>query len=512
MSTTMNQSSPLIAALLASLLVSAGCSLAPTYKVPAAANPPAFKETMAMTPEEAGTWKQARPSEDLARGEWWKIFDDLQLNEFEMRALAANQNLKAAAARFKQARALQRVVDSAQYPTLDAGFGPTREQYSPGALGFQNGPSPGAQTVWRAEASVGYEIDLFVRVASTVAAARADTQRSEALFRSVQLALQGDVAQNYFNLRELDSELEVFNRTVELRSQALDFVQHRFDAGDVSDLDVAQAKAELSSAKSDAMSVARQRAATEHSLAVLLGKAPAEVTVAADPLTPIVVVIPPGLPSSLLERRPDVAAAERAMAAENARIGVAKAAFFPSLTITGTGGTESAKLSDLFKWSSRAFLLGPLSGTALNLPIFDGGKRKGELANARARYEENVASYRQQVLVAFQEVEDNLANLRILKDQTVVQGDSVNAYARAAQLSRTQYEDGSVNYLGVIETERTLLQARRAAVQLEGARAVSTVNLVRALGGGWDDMPIRSGNRVAADSADVPAAERNEVH
>lgn len=481
-------------ALLAALLVLAGCSLAPTYKTPDAANPPAFKEAPILTVREQGSWKQAQPAEDIARGEWWKVFGDAQLNDYETQALAANQNLKAAAARLKEARAIQQTVRAGLFPTLGTGFGPTREQLAPGSFGVQSSSGiqtqPQAQTVWTAQASASYEVDLFGRVASSVDAAKADTQQSEALFRSVQLALQADVAQNYFNLRELDAEMEVFTQTVDLRSQELAFVQHRFDAGDVGELDLAQAKSELASARSDTMTVERQRAASEHSLAVLLGKAPAELTVVAKPLTPVDVKIPPGLPSSLLERRPDITAAERAMAAENARIGIAKAAFFPSLTLTGVGGFQSATLGDLFLWSSRTFLLGPLSGTALNLPIFDGGARRGNLANARAKYEEDVALYRQQVLVAFQEVEDNLANLRVLEDQTQMQDEAVAASARAAQLARMQYEDGSVNYLSVLETERTLLQARRSAVQLEGVRAVSTVNLIRALGGGWGDMPV----------------------
>jgi multidrug efflux system outer membrane protein len=350
-----------------------------------------------------------------------------------------------------------------------------------------NGSRPDAQTVWRAQANISYEVDLFGRVASTVRAAHANTQQSEALFRSVQLALQADVAQSYFTLRELDAEQAVYRRAVDLRTEALTFVQHRAEAGEVSDLEWAQAKAELASASSDAMTVERQRAATEHALAVLLGKAPSEFTMAPRPLEAVVVAIPPGMPSSLLERRPDIAAAERTMAAENARIGVARAAYFPSLVLTGTGGYESSAFSDLFKWSSRSFLLGPLVGTAANLPIFDGGVRKGNLANAKARYEESVARYRQQVLVAFQEVEDNLVNLRILDGQTRVQGEEVAASTRAAELSRTQYEDGSVAYLNVIDTERVVLQARLTAVRLRGIQATSTVNLIRALGGGWGE-------------------------
>nr|WP_269845328.1 efflux transporter outer membrane subunit [Mycetohabitans endofungorum] len=275
-------------------------------------------------------------------------------------------------------------------------------------------------------------------------------------------------------------------RTVALREQALQLVQHRFDEGDISELDVARATSELATARSDAITLAQLRAVSEHSLAILLGKPPAQISLAPRPLEPVTVQIPAGLPSALLERRPDIAAAERAMAAANARIGIAKAAFFPSLTLTGAGGFESASLGDLFRWTSRTFLLGPMVGTALTMPLFDGGARSANLANARAKYEEDVVNYRQQVLVAFQEVEDNLANLRILTDQIQAQNDAVQASGRVAQLSRAQYREGSVNYLDVIDSERTVLQSQRAAVQLTGAQAVYTVNLIRALGGGWD--------------------------
>ncbi|MDR5739353.1 MULTISPECIES: efflux transporter outer membrane subunit [unclassified Caballeronia] len=477
-------------ALMASLLLVAGCSLAPTYEKPDVNAPAAYKETPTLSPSEAGTWKTAQPSEEMLRGEWWTVFDDATLNDLERQAQEANQNLKAAAARVKEARAINQTARAGLFPTLDAGFGPTREKFSPASQFLPPNANVPAQTLWRAQASVSYEVDLFGRVSNSVQAASADTQQSEALFRSVQLALQADVAQNYFNLRELDAEADVFTRTVTLREEALKLVQRRFAEGDISELDVARARSELATARSDAMTVQRLRAASEHGLAVLLGKTPAQFTMAANPLKPVTVRLPPGLPSSLLERRPDIAAAERAMAAANARIGVAKAAFFPSLTLTGSGGFESATLGDLFNWSSRTFLLGPFAGTMLNLPIFDGGRRKGNLANARAVYEEDVANYRQQVLVAFREVEDNLSDLRILETQTTTQADAVNASVRAAQLSRKQYTEGAVNYLDVIDAERTVLQSQRAAVQLAGTQAVSTVNLIRALGGGWGDaMP-----------------------
>jgi len=479
--------------LLGALLVLAGCSLAPTYEVPAAATPTAFKET-AQAPlpaSEAGNWKTAQPSEATSRGAWWTVFADPRLDELEQQAADANQNLKAAAARVKEARALNQAARAGLFPTLDAGFGPTRQKVSAASQFQPDGTNVPQQTFWRAQASASYEVDLFGRVASNVDAAKADTQQSEALFRSMLLALQADVAQNYFALRELDAEADVFSHAVLLREQALKLVQRRYTEGDITELDVQRAQAELATARSDAMTVQRLRAASEHSLAVLLGKAPAEFSLAPDPLQPVNLRVPPGLPSALLERRPDIAAAERAMAAANARVGVAKAAFFPSLTLTGTGGFESATLGDLFKWSSRAFLLGPLAGTALNVPIFDGGRRKGNLANARAVYEEDVANYRQQVLTAFREVEDNLSDMRILEQQTQAQNDAVNASQRAADLSRTQYTEGAVDYLNVIDAQRSVLQARRAAVQLQGVQAAATVNLIRALGGGWGDaVPV----------------------
>ena len=483
-----------LSTLLASFLL-VGCSLAPTYVKPDVNAPQAYKEAP-LSIAESGTWKTAQPSEQIQRGEWWTVFNDTTLNDLEAQAIGANQNLQATAARLKESRAIQTTVSAGLFPKFDAGFGPTRERASPASLLLPDDAKVPTQTLWRAQATASYEVDLFGRVSDSVAAAKAQTQQSEALFRSVQLALQADVAQNYFRLRELDAESDVYNNTVSLREQTLSLVQHRFDEGDISELDVARAKSELATARSDAMTVQRQRSISEHSLAVLLGKSPAQFSMAASPLAPIDIQIPAGLPSSLLERRPDIAAAERAMAAANSRIGVAKSAYFPSLNLTGAGGFESATLGDLFHWSSRAFLLGPLAGTELAVPLFDGGRRKGNLANARATYEENVATYRQQVLVAFQEVEDNLSDLRILEDQTKTQADAVAASIRAAVISRTQYTEGATQYLDLIDAQRTVLQSRLAAVQLTGIQAVSTVNLIRALGGGWGGETVMPASNV----------------
>ncbi|MCY0852609.1 efflux transporter outer membrane subunit [Cupriavidus sp. D39] len=506
--------SPLPLALFAwCALVLVGCSLAPKYERADIDPPTSFKEApVALSVDDerdtgsltiVGTWKIAQPSEQIERGEWWRIFDDATLNDLESVALAENQNLKAAIARVKEARAINETVRAGLVPAIEAGFGPTRQKVSPVSQFQPDGNDIPAHTLWRAQVGASYEVDLFGRVSDSVRAAEAQVSQSVALLRSVLLALQADVAQSYFNLRELDSEIDVFRRTVVLREQALDLVQHRYREGDISELDVARANAELATARSAEMGVRRMRAASEHSLAVLLGKSPAKFAMAASPLRPVEIVIPPGLPSSLLERRPDIAAAERAMAAANARIGVAKSAYFPSFLLTGAAGFEAETIGDIFKWSSRTFLLGPLVGTALTMPLFDGGRRKGNLANARAIYEEDVALYRQQVLTAFREVEDSLSDLRILRGQIQAQAEAVRASNRAEQLSNTQYREGAVNYLDVIDAQRTVLQSQRAAVQLSGVQAVASVNLIRSLGGGWGNAPSTTINLHDAEAVSV---------
>ncbi|WP_019937742.1 efflux transporter outer membrane subunit [Bordetella sp. FB-8] len=471
------------------LLALAGCAVGPDYRRPPVDTPAAYKEAAstqaAMPADQAGSWQQARPAENALRGQWWKIFKDPTLDALQVQAQDANQNLKAAAARLGQSRALVRNARSDRYPELDAGFGPTRERASPASQGRPDNGAATYSSLWRAQASVSYEVDLFGRVASSVNAATADAQQSAALYRSVLLALQADVAQGYFRVRELDAEQQIYRRTVELRGKTMALIRHRYDAGDVGELDLDRARTDLESARAEQVGIARDRAVAEHALAVLLGKTPAEFSLPAQPIARIAIDIPAGMPSSLLERRPDIAAAERAMAAANARIGVAKAAFFPSLMLTGAGGLESSALGDLFNWSSRTFLLGPLVGTALSLPIFDGGRRQANLDRARAVYEEDVADYRQTVLTAFREVEDNLAGLRLLHGQTAAQDAALRAATRAAQLSQMQYREGAVSYLDVLEADRTALQQQRASAQLDGDRARTVVNLIRALGGGW---------------------------
>jgi outer membrane protein, multidrug efflux system len=468
----------------------AACNLTPTFENPPVEIPAQYKELSA---EERGSWKEAQPADAASRGEWWRIFQDPVLDRLEAQAIEANQNLKAAAARVAQARALLGITAADRYPQGDVGFGPTRGRSSPASGALRDGGEPRTTTVWRAPLTVSYEVDLFGRVASSVSAAESDVGASEALYRSILLALQADVAQTYFNLRAVDAELGVLRETVGTREENVRLLQRRFDLGDIGELDLARARTELSTTRTDAIGLERTRAQLEHALAVLIGRPPAAFTLPDGILQTTLPRVPAGLPSALLERRPDIAAAQRRMIASNARIGVARSAFFPSLNLTGTAGFESNELSDLFQWSSRTWLLGPLVGTILSLPIFDGGRRRANLDRTWAVLEESVADYRQNVLVAFAEVEDNLAGLRVLSAQSDATRDSLASAQRALKLADTRYRAGATSYLDVIDAQRGVLSIRRLDTQIAGARATSTVALIRALGGGWD-TPVKMGS------------------
>jgi len=471
-----------VAGLLAALLL-AGCA-APELRDPQIDVPAAFKESvLAANSAEAARWKPAQPAEAQPRGEWWKAFNDAALNRLIEEATAANANLAAAAARMKQARALAGIAEADRIPQVGAQFGPQRFRSSAIARGLPAGTAVAPATAWQGQLTASYEVDLFGRVAGNVSAARADASTSEATYRSVLLALQADVAQTYFRLRAADAEQALLNETVRLREENFRINQRRFELGDLGELEPARARTELSTTRAEALAVERQRAQLEHALAVLLGKPAAAFNAQSNPLAEASALpgIPAGLPSALLERRPDIAAAQRAMIAANARIGVAKSAMFPALAITGAGGGESADLSDLFKWSSRTWIIGAL----LSMPIIDGGRNKANIARSEAALEESVAIYRHSVLSAFAEVEDNLAGLRTLAGQAQALDDAVTSARRSADLANKQYQAGRTSYLDVIDAQRNLAAIERSAVQLRGTRATTTVALIRSLGGGW---------------------------
>ena len=464
-------------------LASAGLlTVGPDYKQPTNSVPSGYKSA------DLGAWKTGRPLDNVPKGNWWEVFQDEQLNELEARASASNQNLKAALARVAESRATARVARADLLPTLTLAPSYTRERFSPNQV-----PSFGPLTAnsFNVPLDLSYELDLWGRVRRGFEAARADAQASLADFYNVLLTLQADVAQNYFALRSLDAERSTVTATVALRKEQVQLVRSRFEGGVGNDLDVARAETELATTEADAASLDQRRAQLENALAILLGTNPSSFHLQAlanrewNTSPP---VIPAGLPSDLLERRPDVAQAERQLASANARIGVAKGAFFPVVTLTASGGYLSGEIESLFNWQSRAWSIGP----SVSLPLFAGGRNRANLNRARATFDENVARYRQQVLVAFGDVEDSLSGIHYLAEQSAAQQRAVANARRAADLATERYRSGIVSYLEVVDASREALAAERANAQLTGQRLNVAVQLIKALGGGWDQRTLVS--------------------
>lgn len=492
--------SNLFAAALAGVMAGialSGCAVGPDYATPPATAPAAYKAA------HVGSWKEGQPLDHVPKGAWWEIYGDETLNDLQQRALAANQELKGMVARVEQARASARVARSELLLALDANPGWHRERFSPNQV-----PNFGSVTpnTFRTPLDLSYEIDLWGRVRRGFESARADAQASLAAFHQVQLTLNSDVAQNYFTLRALDVEMDTVWSTVELRKEEVRLMRSRFEGGIGNELDVARAETELATTQAEAASLSKRRAELENALGILVGENPssfqllpalrAEGAPAWNPAPP---VIPAGLPSGLLERRPDVAEAERQLAAANARIGVAKAAFFPSVRLTGSGGYLSGDMDRLFNWDSRVWSFGP----SLSLPLFAGGRNQANYRRARSTYDESVARYRQQILVAFGDVENSLAGIRYLGDQAEAQNRAVGHARRAAELATERYRAGIVSYLEVVDANRAALQTERVQAQLAGQRLTVSVQLIKALGGGWTDSRIAA--RSPEDQGSVPA-------
>ncbi len=469
----MNKLARRIAPLMAALLLAA-CSTTPELKAPELPMPAAFKEAQQpLRAADGSLWRVAQPAEAQPRGRWWLAFHDPVLTSMIDQATAANASLAVAAARVKQARALAGIAESERGIQVDAG------------VGAQRSGSPAPVSAYQARLTASYEIDLFGRIGAGASAAQADAAASDATYRSVLLALQADVAQTYFRIRATDAELATLGKSADLRAQGVKVSQSRFDNGDIGEFDLVRAQTELAAARAEAIGLQRQRVQLEHALAVLLGKPAAMFEAESNPLLEAALLpsIPAGLPSKLLERRPDVAAAQRAMVASNARFGVARAAMFPALGLSAAGGGESDALSNVLKWSSRSWVLGAL----MSMPIIDGGRNKANIARSEAVLEESVAAYRQNVLVAFAEVEDNLAGLRILAAQSEQVEAGVVLARRSADLAQKLYQAGRSGYLDLLDAQRNLAGVERSAVQLRGNRVVTTVALVRSLGGGWEN-------------------------
>ena len=456
------------------LALLAGCAVGPDFQKPAPAVPAAYGE--------AGPWKVGTPRGALPKAEWWKIFSDPVLDEIEGRIAAANPTARAALARVDQAAAVARVGRASLFPDLRLDLGPSRTRYS----GNREGPPGSVAAPYTVNAidlplALSYELDLFGRVRRGYESARALARAQAADYRSVVLSLQALAAEDYFSLRSLLAQDAILGHTVDLRRQAWSLMRERRLGGASDDLEVYQAEADLASVEGDQAAVRRQIASVRHGLALLSGELPGDFRVASTPLGGEPPAVPAGLPSELLERRPDVAAAEETLAAANAQIGVAKAAFFPAISLTAYAGYHSTAFSTLLNSGSREWAVAPF----VSLPLFQGGANRANYLRSRAAYEEAVANYRQQVLVAFLDVENGLSDLRTLAEQTLDLDHAAEAATKAADLSVLRYRHGVADYFEVIEAERIALADQLQAAALRGQRFVSTVLLIKALGGGW---------------------------
>ncbi len=454
-----------------------GCTVGPNYVRPSAQVPVAYKE--------AKGWKLAQPNATAPKGQWWQAYDDPELSSLEDQLTVSDQTLKAAQEQFEQARAAIGTARAGEFPSVTAGAAASGNRQSQNRALYGAG-SPVTYSDVQLPLDASYEPDVWGRVRRTVEAARSEAQASAADLASVDLSLHAELALDYFELRGLDSQAQLLNSTVVSYQRALELTQSRYQGGLSSELDVAQAQTQLQTTRAEAVDVGVQRAAYEHAIAVLIGTPSANFTLQPLPLSMGPPSIPAALPSDLLERRPDIAAAERRVEEANANIGVARAAYFPAIGLSGSGGFESSTITNLLQGPSGFW---SLAGSAAEL-VFDGGARRAMNEQARSAYRQSVDQYRQTTLVAFQEVEDNLAALRILDGEAKVEDAAVAAAQHALDLSNTRYKGGVTNYLEVTTAESAALNDERSAVDIATRRMTASVLLVKALGGGWNVSQI----------------------
>lgn len=450
-----------------------GCAVGPKYQQPTVPTPPAYKEM--------GDWKTALPSDQNLGGNWWEIFNDPQLNALEEQISVSNQNLKEAVAQYQESRAALRYARADYYPTITASPSAGRQKYSANA---PTNPALRGVTIndFTVPVNLSYQTNAWGRVSKNVESYREQAQASDADLAVVNLTMHADFAVDYFAVRTLDAEEKLLRDTVAQYEQALQLNEDRYEGGLASEVDVEQAKTILETTRAQLVDVGVARAQYEHAAAVLVGKPPAEFSLPPLPLTTPPPPIPVGVPSELLERRPDIAAAERMVASENAQVGLARTAYYPMVELLASGGLESSAITTLFQGPSAFWAVG---GQVL-YTIFDAGRRRAQNDQAKAAYVATVASYRQTVLTAFQQVEDNLAALRILEQEAQVQAKAVDAAERSLSLSNTRYDGGVTSYLEVITAQNAALSDEVTSVNILGRRMASAVLLIEALGGGWD--------------------------
>jgi len=459
---------PLLLALLA------GCAVGPDYVRPT--------QTLGADYKEAAGWAQAQPADDALRSDWWSLYQDPVLDGLMQELLQANLSVAQAEARYRQAQALVQSARSGFFPTVGASAGATRSGSGGGVASIGSSSAGSVNSQYSLSGNVGWEPDLWGRVRRSVEAGRADAQASAADLANTRLSMASTLAQTYFRLRSLDAQSRLYAQTVAAYERSLTMNRNRLAAGVSAQADVAAAQTQLENARVQQLALEWQRAQLEHALAVMVGKPPSAFALQAAQDVVRVPSIPVGLPSRLLERRPDVAAAERRVASANAQIGVAQAAWFPDLTLSAQSGYRSGQWAQWLTAPFRFWSLGP----TLALTLFDGGVRSAQLEKVGAAYDEQVAAYRLTVLTALQEVEDYLVQLRVLEAEQVAQDRALTSARESLRLTRNQYDAGLIDYLSVVQVETTALSTERATLSLQADRLVASVQLIAALGGGWD--------------------------
>jgi len=461
------------------------CSVGPDYVRPTVMVPPVFKEMSG--------WKVARPQDHRSRGKWWELFGDTYLNGLAEQVTVSNQTLAVAEAQFRQARALVQAARAAYFPTATAGASFARSQQSSQIAGFTGSKTASPSSTFLLPLNASWEPDIWGRVRRSVEASQAGAQASAADLEAARLSLQAELVQDYFQLRTLDAQKKLLDMTAAAFRKGLELTRNRYGSGVASRADVLQAETQLKSTEAQAIDTGVQRAQMEHAIATLIGRPASTFSISFMPVDTLPPEVPVGLPSELLERRPDIAAAERRIAAANAQIGAAEAAYYPSVTLTASAGFESSDLSHWLTWPNRFWSFGP----AITETLYDGGLRGAQTDQARALYDASVATYRQAVLTAFQGVEDNLAALRILEQEAGVQGEAVKAAQQSVTFTTNQYRAGTVSYLDVIVTQTVALTNELTAINILGRRMTASVLLINVLGGGWDVSALPSENDVS---------------
>ena len=460
------------------------CTVGPDYQRPTPIASIKFKELEG--------WKQAHPRDHEIIEKWWELFKDPYLNTLEEQVNSANQSIAQAEAQYRQAQTLVQSAAASYFPTATGTAAANRFRAASG----QNVAVRGVKYLFGAALSAAWEPDLWGSVRRQVESSEATAQASAATLQALRLSTQTTLAQDYFLLRVFDAQIKLLKDTTETYEKTLKITQNRYEVGIAAKSEVVQAEAQLQSAQAQEINIGIQRAQIEHAIAVLIGKPPAALTIPIVPLQDFLPAIPVSIPSTLLERRPDIATAERQVAAANAQIGVAKSAYFPTLSLAATNGTQSSQLSTLLSSAARYWALGP---AAVAIPLFDGGLRGAQMQQSIDAYDASVAAYRQAVLVSFQEVEDNLAALRILEQELIVQKKAVESAQKAVLLTTNQYRAGTLAYLNVMVDQAAALANEKTAVDLQGQQLTSAVLLIKALGGGWNMAKLPTEDEVGGD-------------